>query len=63
VPALLGLAVGVKRLCVPLRARSARLSAALVLIACAVNVAQRWPLANATESTGSASHPSCHGTH
>jgi len=63
VPALLGLAVGITRLSATLPARSARLSAALVLVACAVNVVQRWPLANATEPAGPANHPSCHGTH
>jgi sulfite exporter TauE/SafE len=62
-PALLGLAVGVSWLSVPLRARSARWSAALVLAVCAVNLAERWPLASATESAGPADHPSCHGSH
>ena len=37
------------------------LLALLVLAVCAINLAQRWPLARATEIH--ASHPSCHGTH
>jgi sulfite exporter TauE/SafE len=63
VPALLGLGVGIGRLSAPLRARLPRLSAALVLLACAVNVAQRWPLASATEAAGPSQEMRCHGQH
>jgi sulfite exporter TauE/SafE len=63
VPALLGLGVGIGRLSARLRARLPTLSAALVLVACAVNVAERWPLASANETNGSLHPPSCHGTH
>jgi sulfite exporter TauE/SafE len=63
VPALLGLGVGVERLSAPLRSRLPALSAAVVLLACAVNVAQRWPLANATEAGARTHEMSCHGAH
>lgn len=63
VPALLGLGVGIGRLSAGLRARLPKLSAAVVLVACAVNVAQRWPLARATDAAGSPREMSCHGTH
>jgi sulfite exporter TauE/SafE len=63
VPALLGLGVGIGRLSAPLRARLPRLSAGLVLVACAVTVAQRWPLATATETAGAQREMSCHGAH
>lgn len=60
VPALLGLGVGIGRLSARLRARVPRLSAALVLVACAVNVAQRWPLASANDTPGAAREMTCH---
>lgn len=63
VPALLGVGVGVARLSGPLRARLPRLSAALVLAACAVNVAQRWPLASATDAAGAPLESRCHAPH
>lgn len=62
VPALLGLGVGIGRLSAPLRSRLPTLSAAVVLLACAVNVAQRWPLARATEAGAQPLEMSCHGT-
>ena len=63
VPALLGLGVGLRRLSEPLRARLPRLSAALVLLVCAFNVASRWPLASAGEPASPAATESCHGSH
>jgi uncharacterized protein len=65
VPALLGLAVGVRHLSASLRARLPRLSAALVLLVCAFNILSRWPSASASESgaPGQAKMTSCHGQH
>jgi len=63
VPALLGFGVGIGRLTPALRARLPRVSAALVLVACAVNVAQRWPLAGAREAAGTTGEMSCHAQH
>jgi sulfite exporter TauE/SafE len=60
VPALLGVGIGVGRLGAPLRARLPRLSAALVLGACALNVTQRWPLTNAAEAAAAPHEMSCH---
>jgi sulfite exporter TauE/SafE len=65
VPALLGLAVGVRRLGAPLRARLPRFSAALVLLVCVFNIMSRWPNASAGEPSASAraGAMSCHGQH
>ncbi|HTV17067.1 MAG TPA: sulfite exporter TauE/SafE family protein [Polyangiaceae bacterium] len=63
VPALLGLGVGLGRLSARLRARLPVASAAVVLVACALNVAERWPLASATEPSASPHPPSCHAAH
>ena len=61
VPALLGLGVGLQRLAAPLRARLPRLSAALVALACVANLASRWPMASAADTSGPAPPtPSCH---
>jgi len=59
-PALFGLGVGLERLSARLRARSARLSAALVLGVCAVTVAGLWPAALANDAAGALPTPSCH---
>ena len=63
VPALLGLGLSVGRLSATLRARLPRISAALVLAACAVNIAQRWPIANASGAADAPREVSCHGEH
>jgi sulfite exporter TauE/SafE len=66
VPGLLGLGLGLRRLAAPLRARLPRLSAVLVLLVCAFNIASRWPLASAGEgpdASSAAATESCHGTH
>jgi uncharacterized protein len=62
VPALLGLGVGVARLSQPLRARLPRISAALVLVVCTVNLVSRWPVASAREpgAPPTTAGPSCH---
>jgi sulfite exporter TauE/SafE len=64
VPALLGLGIGLQRVAAPLRARVPRLGAALITLACVVNVASRWPAALSTDASGAAPPaPSCHHAH
>lgn len=63
VPALLGIGLGVGRLSAALRPRLPRLSALLVLIVCASNVAQRWPMTLRAEAGGAMPEASCHGAH
>jgi uncharacterized protein len=65
VPALLGLGLGVDRLGQGLRSRLPRISAALVLVVCAVNIVQRWPVASAREpgALEASEAPHCHDTH
>jgi sulfite exporter TauE/SafE len=60
VPALLGLGVGLNRLSASVRARLPRVSVALVLAVCVLNIASRWPPASALEPGAGAS---CHGAH
>lgn len=63
VPALLGLGIGIERISPSMRARLPRISAALIVLSCAVNIASRWPSALAADVSGSSPAPRCHGQH